>query len=334
MFAAGRLKRAIGVNKVRAMDAAGTIRAARLHKHGEPLLVEETRLPEPSDDELLVALEYAGVNPVDTYVAAGQVAPDGPLPRTLGGEAAGSVGGRPVVVAGEGLGAVRDGVWAEAAVVPAGAVIELPEGVSTRDAAAMGVAGLTAWKVVHEVGEVRPEDRVLVLGASGGVGSMIVSLARAAGATVWGQTGSDEKRAAIEQQGAQRVLVAGPEELAKAVAELEPTVVFDPLGGGFVAPAIEALALRGRLVAFGVSAGAEVELNMRTLYRKRLSVLGYAGLQLGTDERRQGLERALAALREGDLRVQVDEVLELEQVNEAFERLASRAVQGKLLLAL
>jgi NADPH:quinone reductase len=100
----------------------------------------------------------------------------------------------------------------------------------------LGGAGLTALKVVRELAKVTAEDRVLVLGAAGGVGTMIVSLARAAGATVWGQTGTEHKTAAIIEHGADRAIVAGPDELAEQITGFEPTVVFDPLGGGFVAP--------------------------------------------------------------------------------------------------
>jgi NADPH2:quinone reductase len=313
---------------------SATVRAARLREHGKPLAVETVELPTPGPDEVRVEMEFAGVNPVDRYMAEGRVAPDGPLPRTLGSEGAGTAAGRPVLVAGGGLGSMRDGVWAEAVVAPRDAVIELPEGVRTREAAAMGVAGLTAWKVVHDVGVVTAEDRVLVLGASGGVGTMIISLAHAAGATVWGQTGSPEKTGAIESQGADRAIVASADELAGVVSELDPTVVFDPLGDGFVRAAVDLLAVRGRLVSFGTSAGAEVELNIQTLYRKMLAVLGYAGMQLGPEERRTGLETALEALRAGELRVLIDEVLPLDQVNEAFRRIAERQVRGKLVLGM
>jgi NADPH:quinone reductase len=310
------------------------VRAARLKQHGEPLEIEPVEPPQPSDGEVLVQLAFGGVNPVDRYVAEGRVAPDGPLPRTLGGEASGWLNGLPVLVFGDGLGAARDGVWAEAAVVPMTAVFELPDGVDLRDAAAMGVAGLTAWNVVHGVAHVTGEDRVLVLGASGGVGSMIVSLAAAAGATVWGQTGSEDKASLVREQGAEVAVVAGPDQLADALSDYQPTVVFDPLGDGFVAPAISAITPRGRYVAFGTSAGAEVTFNLQTLYRKAVALLGYGGLQLRQDERRLGLERALAALRDGELRVHIDEALPLEQVNEAFARITQRRVQGKLLLQL
>jgi NADPH:quinone reductase len=310
------------------------IRAARLHAHGEPLVVETIELGPPAEDEVRVELEFGGVNPVDGYTAEGRVSPDGPLPRTLGAEAAGTADGRSVLVAGESLGGARDGVWASAANVPEAALVPIPEEVSPGAAAAMGIAGLTALNCVRGLAKVTADDRVLVLGASGGVGSMIVSLAAAAGATVWGQTGSERKAAPISESGADRVLVGGPEALAEPLSDFGPTVVFDPLGGDFVAPAISALVPRGRFVSFGVSAGAEVTFNMRELYRKMVTLFGYGGMQLRHDERRPGLEAALEALRAGELKVRIDEVLPLEAVNEAFARLQDRRVTGKLLLAL
>lgn len=311
-----------------------SIRAARLSDHARPLAVEEIELPEPAPGEVRVELDFGGVNPVDRYIAEGRVNPDGPLPRTLGGEAAGRVDGRPVLVAGEGLGSARDGLWAQAANVPAEAVVDLPAGVAPQEAAAMGIAGLTALKCVRELGRVTAEDRVVVLGASGGVGSMIVSLAHAAGATVWGQTGSEAKAAGIAAHGAERVLVGDAGQLAPELAAFQPTVAFDPLGNGFVAPLVDALAVRGRIVSFGVSAGAETTFNMQQLYRKMLSLLGYAGMVITREERRPALEAALEALRAGEIKVRVDEILALEQVNEAFQRLTERRVEGKLLLDL
>src|SRR5437660_1367182 len=300
------------------------IRAARLHQHGRPVDVEEIELPEPAGDQVLVNLQFGGVNPVDTYMAKGQVAPDGPLPRTLGGEASGTAEGRQVLVAGGGLGSERDGVWAQAAVVSRRSVLELPEGVEPRGAAAMGIAGLTAWNCVHDLGAVRAEDRVLVLGASGGVGTMIVSLSSAVGAQVRGQTGSREKADVIERLGAEQAIVAGAEDLFEAIDGFEPTIVFDPLGDGFVQPVIEALIPGGRLVSFGTSAGPQATFNLRMLYRKGIKLLGYADRLVGPQQRRAGLRAALEAIRAGDLTVGIDEVLPLEEVGQAFERLPER----------
>jgi NADPH2:quinone reductase len=311
-----------------------TVRAARLIELGQPLQIQEVELPTPGEDEVRVDLHYGGVNPIDRYNAAGQVNPEAVRPRTLGGEAAGEAAGRPVLVAGEGLGFVRDGVWAQAAVVPREAVIEIPDGVATEHAAAMGIAGLTALNCVRGLAQVTAEDRVVVLGASGGVGSMIVSLAHSAGATVWGQTGSAAKAPAITQEGADRVLVGGAAQIAGELAQFQPTVAFDVLGGDYTATLVDAAAPRGRIVSLGVSAGADVTFNMRLLYRKMLSLLGYGGTILTREERRPGLQAALEAVRSGELKVRVDSVLALSDVNEAFARLVERSVQGKLLLDL
>src|SRR3954470_2350854 len=309
------------------------VKAARLHHHGDPLVVDEVSLPAPEAGEVRVELAFAGVNPVDSYVAAGRVAADGPLPRTVGSEASGHLDGRPVLVSGAGLGSTRDGVWAGAVNVPPSAVVPLPAGVGLPEAAVLGVAGLTAWDTLQLAG-VQTGDRVLVLGASGGVGLTTVSLAVSMGATVWGQTGSSDKAGAIRRQGADRVVVSDATGLRDAVAELEPTVVIDGLGGEFTPAALSAMAPHGRLVLFGTSAGSTSTLELRTVYRNGLRLLGYGGLMLSDEERRAGLGEALAALADGRLRIPIDRVLPLQQVNEAFRLIGDRALTGKIVLDL
>ncbi|MHB1583221.1 MAG: quinone oxidoreductase family protein [Acidimicrobiales bacterium] len=310
------------------------VRAARLIEHGQPLVVEEVDLAQPSDGEVVVTLAYGGVNPVDRYGALGRVAPDGPLPRTLGSEASGRVDGRPVLVRGHRLGTARDGLWAEKAVVPAAAVTALPERVSLEAAAAMGVAGVTAWRTVTEKAQVGPDDRVLVLGAGGGVGSIAVSVARSLGATVWGQTGSAEKVDWIRQRGAVEVVVADAASLAELARPLRPTVVLDPLGDGFFGAAVELLEPRGRLVLYGTSADPTGEVPLQLLYRKGLTVYGYGGLIEPDDVLAEHLEVALQALADGLLEVVVDRLLPLAEVNRAFDLLVDREVRGKVLLDL
>jgi NADPH:quinone reductase len=181
---------------------------------------------------------------------------------------------------------------------------------------------------------VTAEDRVLVLGASGGVGLPTVTLAASLGATVWGQTGNPSKTAAVEDAGATNVLVAGADGLTDAVGDYRPTVVFDPLGDGFTPGALAAMAQHGRLVVFGTSAGPEVQLNLQHVYRNGIRILGYTGLLLTADQRRRGLEQALAALADGRLRVPVGRALALDAVNDAFRLLADRQVTGKVVLDL
>ncbi|MGH9046260.1 MAG: quinone oxidoreductase family protein, partial [Acidimicrobiales bacterium] len=281
-----------------------------------------------------VDMAFAGINPVDRYGALGRVAPEGPVPRTLGTEGSGVIDGRRVVVRGYGLGTARDGLWSTQVVVPEQALIDVPEGVDLRSAAAMGVAGVTAWRTVTELAEVTEEDRVLVLGASGGVGSIIVSVAKALEATVWGQTGNQDKADWVRERGADRVVVCDASSLVDAAKELKPTAVFDPLGDGFSGAAIELLDPRGRLVVFGTSAEPKGEIPLQILYRHAITVHGYAGL-IESDERMAWyVNEALAALAEGRLKVVVDQTLALDRINDAFRAIEHRKVQGKLVVDL
>jgi NADPH2:quinone reductase len=305
--------------------------AARTHALDGKIHLDEVEPPEPGADQVLFQPAFAGVNPIDRYVAEGKVAAGGPLPRTLGSEASGWCDGRPVLVTHPTLGATRDGVWATACVVPRAAVVPLPEGVDLLQGAAMGVAGLTAWNVVH-LAEVRPADRVLVLGATGGVGLSVVSVAAAIGATVWGQTGSAAKSAVVLEQGAAHVLTTDAEGLPAALGDWEPTVVIDPLGAGFTAAALGLLRAGGRHVIFGTSAGPRAEIQLQHLYRNGIRLHGYGGLQLSDEDRKAGLTAALEALREGRLRITVGRLLPLRDAEDAFEVLADRAVVGKVIL--
>jgi NADPH2:quinone reductase len=308
------------------------VRAARLVDHGQPLLVEDVDLVQPSEGEALVDMLYAGVNPIDRYNALGRVNKDLPLPRTMGLEGVGSCAGRTVLIHGYGVGTSRDGVWSTQAVVPTDALIDVPEDVSPQDAAVMGIAGVTAWRTVTEYARVTASDRVLVLGAGGGVGSIVVAIAHAIGAEVWGQSATASKEEWIRQLGADHVVTGDAHALPAALAEHAPTVTIDPLGGAFTGAAISSMANHGRLVIFGTSADASGAVPLQDLYRKGLTIYGYAGLQTPDDIMAKSIAEALAALSDGRLRATVDSVLELDDVNTAFERLSDRSVRGNLVL--
>ncbi|MBX6372290.1 MAG: zinc-binding alcohol dehydrogenase family protein [Acidothermus sp.] len=306
-------------------------RAARLVRHGEPLVVQTVDLPEPTADDVVVDIAFAGVNPVDAYALAGRVYPDAPLPRTLGGEASGYLDGAPVLVYGEGLGVSRDGVYAEQVVAPRAAVFPLPSGIDPAEAACLGVVGTTAWRAVH-MAEIGPQDRVLVLGGAGGVGLTAISYAASTGARVWGQTGDPQKVSAITEAGAERAVVTDAAGLEDAVRELAPTVVLDALGDGFTVGAIQALQPRGRIVLYGTSAGAQCDFPLQQLYRKHIRLLGYGGLIATREERREAVHGALTALAEGQLRIRVGAKVGLSEINEAFTLLRNRSVPGKIVV--
>lgn len=317
-----------------------TARAARLTRHGEPLAIEDVALPQPGPDEQLVTLAFGGVNPVDRYNAQGVIASDGPLPRTIGGEASGwTVDGQLVVVAGSGLGMFRDGLYATHAVVPNFAVVPVPAGISPEVASAVGIAGLTAFAAAN-IAAPEAGESVLVLGAGGGVGLPLVSYLTSLGARVYGQVGTATKAAAVRAAGAVEVVVADAASLTDSLNALSPTgtfapnAVIDPLGGGFVRPVVDMLAVGGRYVVYGTSAGNETQLNWQTMYRKGLRISGYGGLAITAEQRRAGLIDTLPVVARGDMRIPIDQIYPLAGVNEAFSALADRTVTGKVILDL
>lgn len=161
-----------------------------------------------------------------------------------------------------------------------------------------------------------------------------MSLVHRLGATVWGQSNDPGSVAWLQAQGADRVVTVGADALASAVAELQPTVVFDRLGDGFTGAAIQSLAPHGRLVAFGTSAGPTGTIPLQVLYRSALQIQGYGGLRDSDEILDAALAKALSALADGRLGVAIGKTLRLSQVNEAFELLAAHKIRGKLVLDL
>lgn len=308
------------------------MRAAVLREIGGGLELAELPDPVPAPGEVLVEVTHASVNPLDIWISQGAPgAAASLLPWIPGTEGAGTLDGQPVLVRGGGLGMTRHGLFATKVAAPAVAVVTLPPGTDPAAAAGLGVAGLTAWNCVHTVGACATDDRVLVLGASGGVGSLAVQLAASAGATVWGQTTSAAKASSVEAMGASHVVVTDAVGLAASTAALAPTLVIDGLGGSFTRAAVESLQPGGRLVLFGVSAGDEISMSGRGLYRKGLSLLGYTGLLEPADRQAALLSKLLDLVRAGHLRVPV-ELVPLAEADSTFRRILSRDVHGKLVL--
>jgi NADPH:quinone reductase len=312
---------------------SGPMRAARLHAIGGTLQLDELPDPEPGEGEQLVEIAYASVNPLDVWITQGTVgAAAAHLPWTPGSEATGHVDGKPVLVRGGGLGVVRPGLYCSSVAVPGDWLHPLSDELDLQQVAAMPVAGITAWMSLHSRAQIGPLDRVLILGASGGVGAIAIQLAKAVGATVWGQTGSHSKVGGITANGADNVIIAGADGIETAVASFEPTVVLDSLGGPFTDAAVASIANKGRLVVFGTSSDEHVSINLRRLYRKGVSLLGYAGLVDTPDEQRVAMETLLAMMAAGSLRIPVGDVLPLGDAAEAHARILERRVEGKLVL--
>ncbi|HEY0520934.1 MAG TPA: zinc-binding alcohol dehydrogenase family protein [Ilumatobacteraceae bacterium] len=309
------------------------MRAARLHSIGGTLQLDELDDPQPAAGEKLVDIAYASVNPLDVWVTQGSVgAAAANLPWIPGTEASGHVDGHPVLVRGGGLGVVRPGLYRDKIAVPEEWLMPLSGDLDLAQVAAMPVAGITAWMSLHGRAQIGALDRILILGASGGVGAVAIQLAKAVGASVWGQTGSPGKVEGIKQNGADNVIVTDADGLVAAVESFEPTVVLDSLGGPFTDAAIAAIANQGRLVVFGTSNAEQVSINLRRLYRKGVSLLGYAGLVDTPEEQKHAMDRLLAMMAAGSLHIPVGDVLPLADAAEAHARILERRVQGKIVL--
>jgi len=210
------------------------MRAVRLHDHGGPdvLQVDDTDRPDPGDDELLVEVAAAGVNPVDTYFRDGSYEPVG-LPFTPGVDFAGTVAavgedvtdfatGDRVYGTGIGNGGFQGG-YAEFATVPTDRVVALPDGADIVEAGAAGVAAVTAWRALIDHADLDPAETCLVHGGSGGVGHAAVQVADAVSARVV-TTAAPEYHDRLSDLGADVVLDYGRDDLADAVV--------DATGGG------------------------------------------------------------------------------------------------------
>lgn len=312
---------------------SGLMRAARLHSIGGTLQLDELPDPQPGPGEQLVDVAFASVNPLDVWISQGSVgAAAANLPWTPGTEATGHVDGQPVLVRGGGLGVVRQGLYCSRIAVPDAWLTPVAKDIDLAQAAALPVAGITAWQALHARAHIGPLDRVLVLGASGGVGSLAVQLSKVVGAEVWGQTSSPAKVDGITANGADKVIVTGADGLEAAVESFNPTVVLDSLGGPFTDAAIAAIENKGRLVVYGTSSNEQVSINLRRLYRKSVTLLGYGGMVDTAEEQRHALETLLAMMSAGALHVPIGEVLPLARAAEAHALILDRGVEGKIVL--
>ena len=294
-------------------------------------IAELGKAPEPLEEEGgagEIEVFAVAFNPLDLAVAAGRFyGGHPPLPYIPGCEAVVRLDGGRVYLFGEGRGTAHDGFLAERVEFPAHLAVPVPEGVDDGVAAAAGVAGIAGWLPLAEVAPVRPEDSVLILGATGTVGAIAVQVARALGAERVVAAGRDPDRLerARELGADETVALEGrnlAETLRAAAGGDGPTLVVDALWGEPVRAAVEAAAPGARIVHVGQSAGPETTLPSAAVRGKRLSILGHSNFVLSPDERRQAYLDVLEQIAAGRIRIDV-ETFSLDDVGAAWEAQAS-----------
>jgi NADPH2:quinone reductase len=326
------------------------MKAIAVARFGGPEVLKLMEVPEPvpAAGEALVALEYAGVNFIDVYMRSGHYARSRtyqtPLPMTIGME-----GGGTVVALGKGVAelAVGDrvaycivrGSYAPTAAVPAWRLVKIPPQVPTPAATALMLQGLTAHYLSHSAFALGPGKSCLVHAGAGGVGQLLIQLAKLRGATVFATVGSDEKAVVARQRGADHVILYREQDFRDEVMRITAgkgvDVVYDAVGKDTIARSIRSLARRGLCVNFGGASGLVQTIDPLELaeagsvFFTRPHLADYIATRAELVERAADL---FAAYTAGKLTVTIDREFPLEAAEEAHRRLEGRNTQGKLLL--
>lgn len=326
------------------------MKAIGIREFGGPDRLEtlEVERPEPGPGEVLVRLACAGVNYIDVYMRSGIYRRSDtyqtPLPMILGMEGAGTVESSGPGVEGFARGdrvawCLARGSYAEFAVVPAWRLVRVPEGVPTAVATALMLQGMTAHYLSRSAFPLESGDSCLVHAAAGGVGQLLVQLAKARGATVIATVGSREKAEIAAARGADHCINYSEEDFLPRVRALTGgagvDVVYDSVGRATIARSLRSLRRRGTCVLFGASSGVvdcieplEVA-EAGSVFFTRPHLADYTANAEEIAWRARELFEAAAS---GDLVVTIDREFPLAEARRAHETLEARQSRGKLLL--
>jgi NADPH:quinone reductase len=320
------------------------MKAIRVEQPGGPevLLLTDVPDPRPREGEALVKIEAAGVNFIDVYHRSGAYRLAFPL--ISGQEGAGTVvelgaGVNEVAIGDRVAFASGAGAYAELAAVPAAKLVPVPEGVSTKQAAAVMLQGLTAHYLSTSTYPLGPDDTCLVHAAAGGVGLLLCQMAKMRGARVFGTVSTEEKARLAREAGADQTIHYATEDFVAEVRRLTGgaglQVVYDGVGRETFEKSLDCLAVRGTMVLFGQSSGAVAPIDPQILNSKGSLYLTRPTIGHYTRTREELMKRAgdvLGWVAAGKLAVRIFRELPLARAEEAHRLLESRGTAGKLLL--
>jgi NADPH2:quinone reductase len=320
------------------------MKAIRVHVTGGPevLTYEDIALPEPKAGEARVKIEASGVNYIDTYQRSGLYKV--PLPFVLGQEAAGVVdavgAGVTEVKPGDRVAyASAIGAYAEYAVVPAWRLVPVPQGVTTQQAAAVMLQGMTAHYLACDTFPLKSGDTALVHAAAGGVGLLLVQVAKMRGARVIGTVSTEDKARLARQVGTDEVILYTQQDFEVEVKRLTDgkgvNVAYDSVGKDTFDKSLNCIKPRGYMVLFGASSGPVPPLDPQVLNEKGSLYLTRPLLAHYIADRAELSKRAndlFDWMRAGKLSVRIDRTFPLANAADAHRALHSRATKGKILL--
>ena len=319
------------------------MKCIRIHEYGGPkvLKYEARRRPRPGPEEALIQIQAIGVNFIDVYHRTGAYPMK--LPFTPGQEGAGVV-----LAVGKNIKEVREGdyvayegatgSYAESAVVPASRLVPLPIGIDPRTAAALLLQSMTAHYLSHSAFHLKSGQSVLIHAGAGGVGLLLIQMARRLGAHVFTTVSTDEKAALARKAGAHQVIMYTRENFEKVIRESTNgqgvNVVYDSVGKTTFDKSIKCLGTRGYMILYGQSSGAVPPISPSILRPKSL-FLTRPSLAQYTHEREELLQRANAVFQWfllGELKLRIHETFPLSEAGEAHRQLEGRKTTGKILL--
>lgn len=327
------------------------MRAVRIVAHGGVEGLEVSIVPRPlrpAADRVLVRVRAASLNRADLLQRRGHYpAPADAPPDIPGLEFAGKVEeigpeARRVRVGERVFGITGGGAQAEYIVVPESTLAPVPENLDWAEAASVPEAFITAHDALFTQAGLEMGERVLVHAAGSGVGLAAIQLAHAAGAIVYGTSRTPEKLERAREYGLSEVVAVGddPSRTSEAVREWTEgagvDVILDLVGAKYLAANLDALALRGRLLLVGTTAGASAPLDFGIVMRKRLKIIGTVLRSRSTEEKAAATRRfekhVLPLLKRGLVRPVIDKIYNMEEVRAAHERLEANASFGKVVL--
>jgi NADPH2:quinone reductase len=320
------------------------MKAVRVHKYGGPevLTYEEIALPEPKAGEARVRIEAIGLNYIDIYQRTGLY----PLqtPFILGMEGAGVV-----EAIGEGVTEVKKGdrvayamvpgAYAEYAIVPAWRLAPVPSNLDGKTAAGLMLQGMTAHYLTHSTYALKQGETVLVHAAAGGVGLLLVQIAKMRGAAVIGTVGNEAKAELAKQAGADHVILYTKMDFLAEVKRITGGAgvhaVYDSVGATTFERSLDCLRARGYLVLFGQSSGPVAPFDPGKLAAKGSLFLTRPSLAHYTQNRAELLQRAGDLFNwtaSGKLQLRIHNTFQLSDAAEAHRALEGRRTTGKVIL--